>query len=358
MMNKFCFSVFFALLFTLTLSSPLYAQQNGDEPLAELAQKHKLAIGTAVNIHALRNDPTYRETLAREYNMVTPENSLKMRATQPQQGQFSFGRGDDIVEFAEDNNMQIRGHALLWHDSVPDWVEEGEWTREEAIEIIRSHINEVVTRYKNRIFAWDVVNEAFEDDGSYRESIWYELIGPEYIDIAFQAAHEADPNCLLFYNDYSTEGLNKKSDAVYSMARRLLNRDIPLHGIGLQTHIRADTSLPPYHIARNIDRLDKLGLQVHITELDIRVPLPVTEENLQQQANTYRNILNVALDQPACTAFITWGFTDKYSWVPGFFDGFGAALPFDENFEPKPAYQTMQTLLNEKEVAEIKMLDD
>jgi endo-1,4-beta-xylanase len=196
----------------------------------------------------------------------------------------------------------------------------------------------VVGHYKGRIYAWDVVNEAINDDGTLRDTVWLRNIGSEYIELAFRWAHEADPQALLFYNDYGAEGLGVKSDAVYNLVKNLLEKGVPIHGVGLQMHVSLESPPNPQEVAANIKRLNELGLIVHITEMDVRLTTPPRWEDFVRQAEIYYSILKVCLSADNCKAFIMWGFTDKYSWIPGFFSGYGSALIFDESYSPKPAY--------------------
>jgi len=175
----------------------------------------------------------------------------------------------------------------------------------------------------------------------------YNVIGPEYLDLAFQCAHAADPDALLFYNDYSAEGLNPKSDAVYNLVRGMKARGIPIHGVGLQCHWKYNDYPPLADVVSNITRLAALGLEIHITELDVRIDNPVTPEKLERQAQAYRDIVSACLRAPRCTTVLTWGISDAYSWVPSFFTNEGAALLFDKNYQPKPAYFALRGLLNE-----------
>lgn len=213
------------------------------------------------------------------------------------------------------------------------------------MDILKNHIYTVVGRYRGRIYAWDVVNEAIADDGSLRRTIWLEKIGPEYIELAFRWAHEADPNALLFYNDYNAEGLGPKSDAVYNLVKNLLEKGVPIHGVGLQMHVSVEWPPNTNDIYANIKRLNELGLEVHITEMDVRIREPATDEDLIRQAEIYRNVLKVCLNAKNCKAFVMWGFTDRYSWIPFFFSGYGSALIFDEDYQPKLAYQYLLTTL-------------
>jgi endo-1,4-beta-xylanase len=294
----------------------------------------------------LQSEALYAETLAREFSMLTPENAMKFESLHPGRDCYDFGRADAIVDFAQAHGMQVRGHTLVWHNQLPRWLTEGNWTRDELIEILREHIMTVVGRYRGRVVAWDVVNEALADDGSsLRDTIWLRGIGPEYIDMAFRWAHEADPDALLFYNDWGGEGQGCKSDAIYALARDLLQRGVPIHGVGLQMHVGLDWCPEPQDVAANMERLAALGLEAHITEMDVRIEMPATEEKLEEQACIYRDMLQVCLSAENCTAFVLWGFADCHSWVPDFFQGRGAALIFDEAYHRKPGCDALMDVL-------------
>jgi endo-1,4-beta-xylanase len=246
------------------------------------------------------------------------------------------------VEFALANDMAVRGHVLVWHQQNPAWLTNGSWTKDSLNAVLKDHIQTVVGRYKGKILYWDVINEAVEATG-LRDTLWLSMLGSEYLDNAFYWAHEADPQARLFYNDYETEGMNGKSDKVYELVKGMLERGVPVHGVGLQMHI--PVSNVPYGLLENMQRLAALGLEVHITELDVRIDGQATSAKLQAQAETYREIMAACLQVEKCTAFITWGFTDAHSWVPGFFKGWSSALLFDEQYQPKPAYDALQEVL-------------
>lgn len=336
----------FTFLTASCIPSPKPIEIATPEPsLRSLAEARSISIGAAVDAGALWADRLYGKTLAREFNMVTPENEMKFASLQPIRNRYNFRDADTIVRFAKAHGMQVRGHTLVWHHQLPMWLIERRWTREELIEILREHISTVVGRYRGQVVAWDVVNEAIADDGSLRNTFWLQGIGPEYIEMAFRWAHEADPKALLFYNDYGGEGLGRKSDAIYALVRELLQRGVPIHGVGLQMHVSIDRYPKPQDVALNMERLSKLGLQIHITEMDVRIKLPATEEKLIQQARIYRDILEVALSTKNCTAFVMWGFTDLYSWIPRRYRGWGDALIFDEAYYPKPAYFAIRNVL-------------
>ena len=310
--------------------------------MRDCAQAHSMHIGAAVAANPLRNDPLYAATLAEYFGMVTPENAMKFGPLHPEPDRYDFADADLIVDFAQAQGMQVRGHTLVWHNQLPGWLTNKDWSKEELMAILRDHIHTVVGRYRGRVMAWDVVNEGLNDDGTYRDTIWLRTIGPEYIDLAFRWAHEADPNALLFYNDYGAEGTCQKADAVYELVTGLMERGVPIHGVGFQMHVGLDWCPGSEGVAANIDRLNAVGLQVHITEMDVRVPEPATEEKLQAQAAIYEDMVRVCMTSRNCTAFVLWGFTDNYSWVPGFFPGYGSALIFDKDYRPKPACEALE----------------
>jgi endo-1,4-beta-xylanase len=309
--------------------------------LRHFAQVRGIQIGAAVAAEPLRDEALYAETLAREFNMLTPENVMKFGPLRPSRDRYDFDKADAIVDFAEAHAMQVRGHVLVWHQQLPSWLTEGNWARDELIEILHEHIATVVGRYRGRIMAWDVVNEAVAGNGSLADTIWLRGIGPDYIDMAFHWAHEADPDARLFYNDYGGEGLGDKSEAIYALVHDLLQRGVPIHGVGLQMHVSVDQPRDPQDVTANMNRLSALGLEVHITEMDVMIKDPATENDLAKQARIYRDMLRVCLSAQNCKAFVLWGFTDHYSWIPGFNRGWDAALIFDKSYRPKPAYYAL-----------------
>lgn len=333
-----------ALTITLTFSQASHTQPSS---LRSLAQNRALGIGTAVNVRAIRNEYIYRQVLAREFNTMTPENDMKFEILQPERHAYTFTKADTIVAFAEENQMQLRGHTLVWHNQLPKWLTEGKFSREELLSILREHIQTVVSHYRGKLIAWDVVNEAVADDGSLRNTIWLRLIGPEYIDLAFRWAHEADPKVRLFYNDYGGEGLGKKSDAIFRLVRDLQQRGVPIQGVGLQMHVGIDSAPNPEDVAANMKRLAALGLEVDITEMDVKIQdaTGTLAERFALQARIYQDMLRVCLSALNCKAFVMWGFTDNYSWIPGLTKKPDAPLIFDKFYRPKPAYDKLKEAL-------------
>ncbi|MGH7577716.1 MAG: endo-1,4-beta-xylanase [Longimicrobiales bacterium] len=343
-----------ALIPACSSESPARAQvpvRQDTTPLRTLADRHGLRIGTAAD-RGLRltgeDGSRFRALAGREFNMLTPENDMKFARLRPAAGVYDFARADSLVAFAETNGMQVRGHTLAWHNQLASWLTDGAWTKRQTEALFDEHIATVVGRYRGRLVAWDVVNEAIDDTGELRSTFWSDKIGPDYIERAFRAAHAADPDAALFYNDYGIEGLNPKSDSVYAMLRRLRERGAPIHGIGFQAHFELGRVPPREDMARNFERFAALGLRIQVTELDVRVPLPATEEALEVQAGTYRDVVAACLAAEACDTVITWGLTDRESWIPNAFPGWGEALLFDADYRPKPAYWAVHELLSER----------
>lgn len=296
-----------------------------------------LLIGTAVGLPQLDTDPTYSQILATQFDSVTPENAMKWDTTEPQQGVFNFAPADHIVAFAREHGQRVRGHTLVWHSQLPSWVTSGNWTPDQLRDILRQHIMVEAGHFKGQVYAWDVVNEVFDDSANLRNTIWLEKLGPSYIADAFRWAHEAAPNAQLYINDYNIEGINAKSTATYNLVKQLRSEGVPITGVGIQGHLGIQYGFPG-DIQQNIQRFVDLGVQVAITELDVRMVLPVTPEKLDLQASYYSRVVNACLAVKGCVGVTVWGFTDKYSWVPGVFAGQGAAALYDEYYNPKPAY--------------------
>ncbi|MEF1311680.1 endo-1,4-beta-xylanase [Vibrio mytili] len=313
-------------------------------PLKALADQINLAVGAAVETRHLEN-AALKETLIREFSQITPENEMKFMYLQPKRGQFDFSKADQLVEFAEQHDMVVKGHTLVWHMQTPQWLEDTKWSKKELTEILEQHIKTVVGHYKGRVLYWDVVNEAFDDNGGFRHTLWYDVLGEEYIELAFRFAHEADPNAILFYNDYSTEGMNAKSNAVYRHMKKLVEKGVPVHGVGTQLHLNAEDPISDTAIARNIERLSELGLDTHFTEIDVRIRDGQSPSAIQAQTARYEMLMKLAAYYPEVDMFTTWGVSDQYSWIPSWFAGYGRALMFDENYQPKPVYDAVQQVL-------------
>jgi endo-1,4-beta-xylanase len=330
------------------------------QSLRDYGDKIGILIGAAVNPSKLTED-AYASTLAREFNMVEPENAMKWAAIRPDQKTFNFKPGDQLVTFAQAHRMKVRGHCLVWQKYNPAWLMNGRFTSEQLSDLLREHISTVMKHYAGQVFAWDVVNEAFDASGGFEHSIWYDSPGigmagkgTAYLEQAFRWARMADPKALLFYNDYDAEGLNAKSNAIYAMVKDFKRRGVPIDGVGLQAHIFNLSTKEISSLSDNITRLTALGVEVHITEMDAGLPLDrkgnlINGSDLTKQAEIYRFVAKACFQQRGCTAFQTWGFTDKYSWIPGYTKGTkGMALLFDETYAPKPVYNALREVLQQR----------
>ncbi|HVO60155.1 MAG TPA: endo-1,4-beta-xylanase [Terriglobales bacterium] len=326
------------------------------EPLRGKADRAGILIGTAVRPGQL-SEAAYAATLAREYNLVEPEDALKWEVLHPRRDLFDFSDADRILSFARLHGIKVRGHTLVWTHQNPPWLVNNRFSEAELLSILHEHISKVMEHYRGRIFAWDVVNEAVDETGNLRSSLWYDQPGiglaqkgTAYIEQALRWAREADPDALLFYNDGGGEVVNRKSDAVYSMLIDFRRRNIPIDGVGLQMHLGLDADVTS--IARNIQRFSDAGFQVHITEADVAVAVDHNRRildpgDLDRQSRIYEAVLSACLSQRRCTVFQTWGFTDKYSWINSTSRGIkGAALFFDAQYRPKPAYTAAQRVLS------------
>jgi endo-1,4-beta-xylanase len=318
------------------------------DTLRGLAAKKGLLIGSAFSSDAFGKDPLYGEVLAREFNCLVAENEMKLDVLQRARGQFDFGPADGMMAFAGRHGMKVRAVPLVWHDALPEWARDKTFPRREAFDILREHIFSVMGHFRGRVFAWDVLNEGLSDNGPglREEGPWYRSIGPEYVERVYHWAHEADPQALLFYNDFGMDGMSEKADRCYRWIKELMARGVPIHGIGLQYHVQVDKHPTPTEATQNIRRFNDLGLAVHITELDVWLPKNASEADFRLQAAVYRGVFEAALAAPRCPAVVLWGFTDRYSWVPGISNGtYDRALIFDADYRPKPAYEAIASVL-------------
>ena len=310
------------------------------------AHERDVLLGTAVDVEALAQDDRYRSLLARKFESVTAENVMKWYAVEPQRGVDDFAAADRLVRFARRHGQSVYGHTLIWHNQLPAWLTEGEFTKAELARIMRRHIFAVVGHFRGKVRAWDVVNEAIDDNGQWRDTIFYRAFGPEYVAMALRWARQADPHVKLFLNDYNIEGINAKSTVYYELAKELRRRHVPLDGIGIQGHLSLMYDFPG-QVTENLRRFARLGLEPAFTEVDVRIPLPASEEELARQADWFGRLLDSCRAVRPCRTFTVWGFTDRYSWVPSVFPGEGAATPFDENYRPKPAWFAIRDALRD-----------
>ncbi|MBT9333069.1 endo-1,4-beta-xylanase [Paracidobacterium acidisoli] len=340
----------------------------GRHSLRAHAHAHGLVYGSAVRVHDLLTLPEYARLLSEQCGIVVPSSELKWVALRPSRDRYDFTQGDALLAFAHHNHMEMRGHTLCWHNSVPDWIKTDQ-NRPDTRQLFIDHITTVCRHYAGRLQSWDVVNEAIlPSDGrtdGLRKSFWFEQMGPGYIDLAFHTARAADPNVLLTYNDYGVE-FDDKEDAerrrlILELLRGMKQRNVPLDAVGIQSHVKAGQ---PYGFGKGLadymESIRQMGLQVFLTELDVNeddLAYNDVEKRDAAIAKIYSDYLQVALASPAVKAVLTWGITDRFTWLN---DGPThhrkqpnrpqRSLPFDSDFKPKPAYFAVRDSFDHRRV--------
>lgn len=332
--------------------------------LRALARDLNIDWGTEVRIYGgATGDSLYMDAIPRHFNLIVFGGVMNMVNIQPQKGIWDFTRVDRMLQYAESYGLKIRWQSLIygypqystgdWHPT-PEWVRTGDFTREEMITIMNDHITEVMNHYGNRIAVWAVVNEPLTKTG-LKKCVWKDKLGEDYVELAFKMARECNPDTVLCLNEVEADyiGQSGKHDRFYQYVRGLVEKEIPIDAVGLQFHL----AVPEYSyhtepsidkILSNINRYTDLGLDVLITELDVRIREPITPEKLEKQAEVYSTVIDAALQSGSCKSITVWGYTDKYSWNPD--SEYSHPCIFDENLEPKPAYyavrETMEKYLN------------
>ncbi|MDX6621892.1 MAG: endo,4-beta-xylanase [Gaiellales bacterium] len=303
-----------------------------------------VTLGAAVRASNLP-DRHYAAAFTRYYGSLTPENEMKMLYAEPAPGVYDFAPADRLVNFAIATGKLLRGHTLVYGNQLPDWVTSPAvpWTRDSLLAVMRDYITTMMRHFAGRVEEWDVVNEAFNEDGTLRDNLWLQKIGPSYIEKAFTWAHQADPKALLFYNDYNLEYGGPKQDGAYDLVKGLVRKGVPIDGVGFQTHLDTQYDIPD--LETTMKRFAKLGLKTAETEVDVRTTLPVTSVELSAQKAGYAETLQACLLVKACISYTVWGFGDAYSWIPGVFPGEGAADVYDDHLVAKPEYTALQTVL-------------
>lgn len=337
---------------TLTSSIVPFSQRAPQIPhLRELALSKGLFFGSAVSDPRLHR-PEFTPLLLDQCSILVAENAMKWRATHPEQDRFDFTQADNFMNFVASNHLVARGHNLCWHEHNPSWLD-SIITSQNAANLLTTHIRTVVSRYKGRIHSWDVINEAIDpsqkNHHGLRTSFWLQNIGEDYLDLAFRAAAETDPSAILTYNDYDIEtdspSQSAKREAVLDLLRRLTKKGVPIQALGLQSHLRTNEGTPTFNgLAKFLTEIEKLKLQVFITELDVDdefMPADIPERD-RQVADLYRSYLAAVLPHSSVKAVLTWCLSDRDSWLQGFRprkDGLPQRpLPFDANLDPKPAF--------------------
>jgi endo-1,4-beta-xylanase len=338
----------------------------GANSLKEHARRNGLVAGAAVVVHDLESDPALQQLVAEQYAILVPENELKWRALRPTPAGFDFTLSDALFTFAAQHAMQVRGHTLVWHDSVPNWLRK-DAAQYNVRQLLAEHIRTVVSRYRGRVHSWDVVNEAIlPADGQQhglRKSFWYDAIGPDYIELAYRTAREADPRVKLSYNDYGVEydsdEDSERRESILALLKRLRQNEVPLDAVGIQSHIKAGS---PYSVGRGLtdylQAIRAMGLEVYLTEMDVNEDDLTFDDVLRRDqavAETYAQFLHVALANPAVKLLLTWGVSDRRTWLN---DGPThhrkqpnrpqRSLPFDAEYLPTPAYFAIRDCIDNR----------
>lgn len=328
------------------VGEPLFSLVREPDTLQAAGARRHIHIGSAVGNHALQN-AVFTRVVAQQCNMVVPENLMKWTHVHPEADRYDFGPADEVMAFAEKNSMLVRGTNLCWHEAWPEWLTETA-TAQNAQQLLEEHIRTVAGRYMGRIHSWDVVNEAIEPydkrpDG-LRNSPWLQLLGPSYIEMAFRAAAQADPRALLTYNEYGleddTQEAEQRRSASMSLLRWMRTNKIPIHALGLQSHlIPSFETFPDWTALRHfLKETAELGLQVFVTEFDIDdTALDETPEKREKLvAALCRDYLENIVKHKNVTAVLTWGLANHLGS-----NGDRVDLPFDQDFQPTPFFAAM-----------------
>ncbi|EDY82726.1 Glycosyl hydrolase family 10 [Verrucomicrobiia bacterium DG1235] len=336
------------------ISGDIVYSQN--EPIDEIMGLKDIAtfpVGTAMSTRWYERMPELAEVHFKHFDSVTAGNAMKMHFVAKEAGAYDFGPADQMLEFAERHDQRLFGHTLIWHSATPDWVEELAKDPVALDAFMKDYIHTYVGRYKGKVAGWDVVNEAMNTKGpGYRESVWYQALGKDYISKAFRYAHEADPEAVLFYNDFNIERDLEKLDTALGMIADLKSQGVPISGLGFQMHIRMD--IPDETIAEALRKGAAMGLQIHLSEVDIifnrhddsrgggeQVYTELTNEMREKQAEKYRKLALMyrsIVPEEQQFGITFWGFNDRGSWIRPFFNIMDWPCLFDEELEPKPAY--------------------
>jgi endo-1,4-beta-xylanase len=324
---------------------------SGAASLRAHGKAHGLMVGCAVSASALVGNPAYGSLIAEQCSIVVAENAMKWGPISPAPGKYDFHEADALMDFAEKNGQKVRGHNLIWHEELPKWFP-GPINKTNARQAMIDHIQTEMRHFAGRIQSWDVVNEGIDPkDGlphGLRKTPWLELVGDDYIDLAYKTARQADPKALLTYNDYDIEypDQEKKRDAVLAMVRRMKATGVPIDAVGVQSHLKADLAPPGQELQSFVREMAKMNLQVFVTELDVadrKVPGTVRERDAVV-AKVYLDYLTMMLAEPNVNVALTWGITDRYTWLNHLPHASRAdgkperALPFDYDYNPTPAF--------------------
>ena len=322
--------------------------------------------GAATDTAGFREREPYPQSYAKydailadpkEFGQTTPTNGQKWMFTEPAPGVFNFTEGEVVSRIANVTGKLLRCHALVWHSQLAPWVETTNWTAPALREAIKTHIFGVAGHWKGRCHHWDVVNEALDEDGTYRKSVFYKVLGEEYIKLAFQWAAEADPTAKLYYNDYGIERpASVKTAGAVRIVKMLKDAGIRIDGVGMQAHLHADNHPTMEDHMATMKAYAALGVdEVAFTELDVRIKTPANETKLAWQKESYQFVAEACVRVKQCVGITIWDFYDPFSWIPHVFPDNGAALLWFEDWTKHPAYdgliETFKKLANTTAVA-------
>lgn len=325
----------------------LLMQSCGSASVRKAADKKDFVFGCAAAPGVL-SDPVTSKLLAKNFNLIVPENTMKMENLRPSKTFWNWGNVDTYLKFTKENKMSLKWHTFIWHAQNPAFVS-NITKKEDAIAIMTETITTVMQKYKGIIFEYDVANEILNEDGTMRESFWYKVVGEDYIDIAFNIARKADPTARLILNEYSNEYMgHPKADGFYNLVKGMVERKVPIDAVGLQLHLMAEFPLNEKALTDNVRRFKDLGIDVIFSEVDVRIKDPSTPEKVKMQADIYKGLMKIALAEPNVKGFIVWGLADKNSWIPRSFPGYGTAHLYDNNFKPKPIYDELVAMIKAK----------
>lgn len=340
--------------------TPIPVPADSASPLKQVAGDKSITYGAATGQSLLQSDAGFASAFAQHSALLVPENELKWETVEPQPNTFNFVPGDWLADFAARNSLAFRGHCLVWHQQIPSWAGNNAIAGG-AQQQLASHISQTVQHYAGRMHSWDVVNEAINPaDGrsdGLRKSVWLNALGPSYLELAFGTAAAADPAAVLVYNDYGVEydtgDAAARRDAVLRLLSSLKAAGAPVHALGIQAHLTGgNPHFSATRLAAFLQSVADLGLRIFITELDVidqSLPADITTRD-GLVGDTYEQFLDVVLAQPAVDTVITWGLSDRYSWLSQFrprFDGQPVRpLPLDSSFQPKPAVWAMMNCFN------------
>ena len=357
---------FSRIVFSAALIGAGFSSAFADETIRDLAKERHRFIGTILSSEWFNDaiEPEFEEIHKTQFNVVVAENEMKFDATEPSENKFNYTKGDKMVEYAQANGLRVRGHALAWHSQVPGWVNNYSGQKEKLLSVLKNHIDSVVGHWKGKVAEWDVVNEAINDDYNHdwrsTGSVWYEGIGPEFLDSAFVWAHAADPDAELCYNDYAIEwGINEGSKAgfVLEQVKRWKANGIPITCVGTQTHIEIAHETTPQNVRAFAKALAELDVTLNITELDIGFPKGsagnLNDADYAKQGHLYRQFMDVFLEEPNMGEFVIWGLTDAHSWLDEQ-QGKTEGLLYDKQYKPKPAYDSIMVSLKAHPASEVK----